>query len=101
MLKLMLCSSRPDPGSLSCFLRLSLVLQSFLGPKHKAKACAAYKNNVCCATSCCGARVGTAVTGRQGRHTPPSSTFLEGRLAPLKCEGLHPLPLYWIWATLL
>lgn len=27
----------------SCFLRVSLVLQSFLGPRHKANACAAYQ----------------------------------------------------------
>lgn len=34
----------------------------------------------------------------EGRQILPSTTALEGRLVPLKCEGLRPLPLSRIWA---
>lgn len=57
-------------GATLCFLRVSLELQPFPGPNTRPELVQLKRSNVGCATPCCGAWVGAAVTGRRETGSP-------------------------------
>lgn len=97
-LKLMLCSSRPDPRSHSL---LSKGLPGAAAiPRHQTqgRSLSSLRGATLAVPPPAVGHGWEQLSQGEGRQVLPSTTVLEGRLVPLKCEGLRRMPLSRIWA---